>query len=623
MAEKPSNLYDIFHPTPVSLKELSVIVVGRELWRCEIDRYRKDQALEKFRDILLFNKTIKSLKTKLPELPSVIYDVIVECVTRLGNSISDWLEQLIKTLSRVDCVLKYFDDFVCDYNGTVDFVKTAERMMHCDRFDDVLKFHIACRYFLEDHVRRLWPSVKEKLNVKNINFHSKPLMFYWICYLSNQLNMIPLGRHGTVDEAVFEICIRESPNPLAINYFWNRVPYEKRMQMADYAVLVDIESFVRSFLLKLDDQQLEKLVNEKGSNFMQAVLNGPFSHERFIFQTWIYVKNIMNGSTFSRFLVNILITNHKVGLHDRSEDEKFENRLHQCCLIWNDAPHDLKRSAITKISSDLEITICREAVIRAISTEFLLSIISHFTSETKQCFWSNCWQNLMLNKNARDLQRIMEICFEHEDDIVKFKENVMAESGSLQRRCISLFSRANFDELDALAYFHHPRSAEAAKHLKQRILQSSFIAESSGFHYTLVDHCEEFDTFIDKAYDSVDLANDFKHQLVSSPNNLVAMLNCVDNPEFSFEALRKFIETFVSTEQILQPIKSFIIDRLKDDAVARDYVTMRAAFRPSHFDQFLLWCLGSNEQVVEFWQTYIIPNKNYRYFSRCNTSTDY
>ncbi|XP_065223476.1 uncharacterized protein LOC135847730 isoform X7 [Planococcus citri] len=608
MAGKTSKVYDIMHPTPVSLQELSVIAVSLELWRSEIDEYRKSQSLERFRA----SDNIASLRGKLPELPSVIYDMIVKYVSRLGKSMGDWLKEHSRTVSDFDrhyqsCVLEYFDDFIADYDGNIDFVRTAERMMHCDSFHDVLKFIVACRYYLEDHVRRIWPSVQQKMDLKSISFRTNPLLYYWICNLSNQLNKISRSRYDTVDEDMLVECAAKGHNLSAINHFWSRVPYENQMQAAEHVFRWNIEGFVRCILLKLDDQQLVKFFNEYGrSRYLVGVLLENHSHdERFISRTLMCIKNAMNGSTFSNVVSYILEIMARFFLS--SDQQQLEAWSHVGCIIWNSAPHNLKRSAITKISSDLESLICRDDDgIRAIPPEFLLSILTYFTLEETQSFWRRCWKNLILNKNVRNLQRIMKICFEHEDDIIKFKENFITECENLQLRCVSLLFCANFDELDALVNFSCPRSAETAKHLKQRLLQLCFIGERSDFRDAHVVHCEEFDSFINNAYESIDLANDFKHQLVSSPNNSSVVSSCVGTPSVSYEALRKFIETFVSTEQILLQLKSCIIDRLKKNAIRRSSAIKDAYSKP-FFDQFLLWCLGSNDQVMEFERTYITP----------------
>ncbi|XP_065223471.1 uncharacterized protein LOC135847730 isoform X2 [Planococcus citri] len=612
MAERTSNVYDILHPSPVSLKELSVIAVGLEVWRCEINEYRKNGTLDSFRATC--SDMTSLLRTKLPELPSVIYNVIVEYVTRLGKSIAEWLEEYLRTVRYFDnsnnrCtgglskVLEHFDDFVCDYNGTIDFIRTAERMMRYDYFDDVSKFVVACKHFLEDHVRRIWPSVRQNIDLSSIDLYTHPQLYYWICHLSNQSNEIT-GEFNSVDKNMLIECIHMSGNSLAMNYFWNRIPYANQNRMAVVVYERSMKCFVRCILAKLDDRQLVKFVNAKGSYLMRALVEDQFCDERFILQAWMYINNTMNGNTFSKLVVNMVRT--EAGYFMRIDHQKLENWLVRCCLIWNSAPHNLKRSAITRISTK-ELIICREGFRSSpcsTSSEFLLSILSHFTLEEKQSFWRNCWKNLLINKNVRDLQRIMEACFEREDDMVKLKENVIAASENLQLRCVWLLSRAHFDELDALANFCCPHNAETAKHLKRRTLLSSLTSDDFHFNYKLVIHCEEFDTFINNACDSVDHATDFKHQLISSPRNLTLreVSISIRNPQVSYEAFIKFVETFVSTEQILQLVKFSVLYEL---ATHRNYRIIEEANSKPFLDQFLLWCLGSNERVVEFKAHYI------------------
>ncbi|XP_065223488.1 uncharacterized protein LOC135847735 isoform X3 [Planococcus citri] len=613
MAEKTSNSYDVSYSTPVSLQELSVIAVGLELWRSEINEYRKRQKLKEFHDS---DKIPASLRSRLPELPSVIYDVIVKYIARLGISIRDWLREHSRTVFYFDesyqsCVLEYFDDFVGNYNGSIDFVKTSERMMHCDSLDDVLKFIVACRYFLEDHVRRIWPSVQEKMDLRDIdlNFYWNPLLYYWMYRLNNQLNKIPTDDYDTVDEVMLEECIRTSHNTLAMNYFWNRVPYESRIRIViDLFPYSRTECFARSILPRLDlnDQQVIEFVEENGEKLIAELLDRSYHDERLIVQTWMCIRNNMNGIAFAELIVDMLHLRDDIRYVFIGHPE-VEHWLHMCCIIWDSAPYHLKRSAIIKISSDLESDACpKNDSIHAASSEFLLYILPHFTLEEKQSFWRNCWKSLIRTKSTRDLQRIMEKCLAREDDMMKFKVNVIADSEFLQIRCVTLLSSANFHELNALVNFSYPYSAESAKNLKRRTLLSSLISDDFYLDYEHVVRCEEFDTFINKAFDSVDLANDFKHQLVSSSNNLSRVLDRVRLPEFSYEALRKFIETFVSTEQILQLVKSSYIDYLKEAAICRSYIIKNANSKP-FFDQFLLWCLGSNQLVMEFRQTYITP----------------
>ncbi|XP_065224268.1 uncharacterized protein LOC135848308 [Planococcus citri] len=392
MAEIFPDVYDIVHPTPVSLKELAAMAVSLEIWRCEINKHRTSDTLRKFWP----SCECASLKTILPDLPSTIADMIAKYVRKLALSMQNWLNVHYTKVFRFHYnsktyVLNKFDDFVCDYNGTVHRERTAKRMMDSDSLSQAEKFKIACAYFFDDHITRIWPSVCENMNLSDINFDENPELYYWISCFRNKSPRIPGYPYGSfVDERMLKKCMTNGRQSL--EYFWDRIPPRSRMQTAVDCFHTSTQSFVRFILPILDEVQLDEFVNENGVELMHALLLDSSHDETFVLSTWIYIRNIMNLSKITDLVVKMLQTEGK-GLVDPSiGGRKLKNWLYLCSEIVNTLPLDLKLTIIRTILSNNNNNVLvesRDAGSGSWRTiEVLLYILSCVPVEERNVFWA-------------------------------------------------------------------------------------------------------------------------------------------------------------------------------------------------------------------------------------------
>ncbi|XP_065224195.1 uncharacterized protein LOC135848258 isoform X1 [Planococcus citri] len=618
MDEIISDLNDAIQTAPVDLKELSAITIARDIWRSEVNYYRANGELEKFDP-----KECISLKTTFSDFPAVIYNnMIEEYVAQFGLSMENWLEQhynrvFLHHYSHKNNVLEHFDDFVCDYNGTIHYSRTAERMMRCNKFGDVEKFKIACTYFFEDDIRRIWPSVCEKIDLNEMRFrdYPHPQLYYWICCLRNELRKI---RRSSVifDESYYEMIWERTSwewrtvdkimfdyhmpyNGPSVEYFWNRIPYEDQFHKAVELYKRDIDTFVRFILPKFDEHQLNSFVDRKGcSGLIYDLLRNCYSNERIILRTWLSMKNKINERNFIALVLGML--QMECSRHENLENHDLQ-RLWLCRKIWYSAPQDLKRLAIKQISTKLHLFTDYRLKNRKDSSEFLLTVLNSATFEERSSFWTNSWHNLILGKSVDDLQQIMELCFENADAIIQYKRKVMEKSKHVHNLCVELIKEPNFEELNDFVNFCYPNK-DTARLFKQQLLQSNLLHGRSVFRYQHFSHATQFNKFICDAYNKVDLATNFKNQLMLSPviqHHLPRWVFSVLINEWN--RFLEFLEIFVSSEQMAQEIKSRLIDYTRQGVSSSDF---RMLINGSSFDQILLWCLGSIEEVRKFKKVY-------------------
>ncbi|XP_065223313.1 uncharacterized protein LOC135847616 isoform X7 [Planococcus citri] len=604
MDETVPVVYDIAQPTPVSLKNLSAIAASLEIWRNVIYKHRMNSTIKKF-DPLELNISLKS--ALLPDLPSVIYNVIDEYVRRFRPSANTWLCEHYERIFHIsrcheNSVLEVFDDFVADYSGTIDYVRTAKRMMVCDRFSEVEKFAIACTYFFEDDIRQIWPSVCQNFDLNTMDFRKCPQLYYWICCLRNETDKIPNLGNRSVDELMVDYHMVE--NRPSLEYFWSRVSLEYRMRKAIHTYNRDKKLLVTFVLSKLNDQQLDEFVNTYGCKLILKLRN---DHSWFFQPTWTLIKNKMNESTLRTLVIELLTLEPFFG-YERCPIE-CQNWLYYCSEIWNGIAHDLKRSISEYV---LPIMIFKENNVRVYSfggTRFVglsLRILSSATFEQRSAFWRDFWPQLIVDTRVEDLLKIMKLCFENEEEIAQFKNNILAENENLRLLCRKLLLNGMFVELNDLVNFWLPE-IQTAKSYKLQLLQSTFLVENNPVDDSLVKSVNQFNVFIDGSFDDKDQSADFKNQLLLSPatREVLSQMPCRWN--CPVEPLMILVDTFDLAEQTVRVIKMGMTSCLTEHISTRrnyGYFNVKT-FKTPVFDQFLLWLLGSAEEVERFRHTYL------------------
>ncbi|XP_065223513.1 uncharacterized protein LOC135847744 [Planococcus citri] len=611
MAQVSPEVYDMIHSTTVSLKELSAITVSLEiLWRREItNEHRQTSLLKSFRIGQRDSESVVQIpwKAVLPDLPSAIYDLVNKYVIVLRNSLSHWLTISAQYTSDFECWSEFlgkFADFVCDYDGAVHFRRTAERILRCDRVSDDMKFRIACAYYFEDDIRRLWPFVSKNMDIDSIDFRTHPHTYYWICRLSNKLDKISLTEGNVnIDEEMLNQYW--GATEASLEYFWKGVSVENRMQKAVDVHCYDPQCFVRIILPKLDDQQLEEFVNERGHRLMFYLLRTYWNDERLVLKTWLYIRNVMNRSTFTKhvFMQGLLKDHHREVVDE--SDDGFDgisvvrnSFLYLCSEIWNNTPDNLKQSAIADLLSGSKLLERFQfdmwmpdnyCVTIQLNVELLLIILRCVSFAERNSFWHNCWHLLIAMVPGEDLQRIMNLCFENnERKMAKFKQHTMAISETVRELCVELLRKGkHFNYLIEFVSFMCPEKQTASDY-KQLIVESYFLGQC---YSGISNRSEKFIEFITDAYTTVDeLSVDFKTQPMFS--------------EVWANTLIKFIHEYVSTEEAVVQRKIRIAELVKEYLTINRHLLRSEEPRDKNvmfdFNKILLWCLGSEEEVEKF-----------------------
>ncbi|XP_065203878.1 uncharacterized protein LOC135833973 [Planococcus citri] len=589
---EPISVYDLTYPSPITLKEISSIVVAVELWRDEICVHLESKRLHE----LDFKKDTR-LENKIPNLPSVIYNLLEGYVDTFRKSITKWQKYHYRNVfddSGSMNVLSRFHDFAWDWDGAIHEERTAKRMMLCDRFTEDEKFKIACLYCFEDDIKQIWPSVSQTKDSNGNNFRTCPQQYYWICYLRNELHKIPNPYNEPIDNfMIFSLCEFncKSRNHSSVMYFWNRLPSGSWSPIV-YEFLYRRVVFVRFILPKLNNHQLDILVAKYGAYLVEFLLKFASTIVH-VLPTWTYIRSRIDISNFSR-LIDQLLCAEAIGgnhLHSRSVVYLFDE-------IWKSAPHHFKRSVLDDALHDDRFFRLRHMRLGASrGMKFFITVLRDATFEERDEFWHLNWHDLIFCAPVEDFVVMMELSFQNENEITSFKETLMTIYENIVGGCASLLKHGLFEELNdflSVCYLDEQKRTE----LKRRLLRSNYVGENSVFTRTVVRKRKLLNEFIDDAFqDTADLGVEFRNQLTSSPVTQNCLLECIRCG--GFVMVMEFVDVFYPDEQIVMTLKKRFFEHFKEHLIAGNILNLDS----NNLHAFLIWLLGNEDEVIRFKQS--------------------
>ncbi|KAL6960077.1 hypothetical protein U1Q18_049600 [Sarracenia purpurea var. burkii] len=369
MAEILPIMYDYLNPGLATLQQLSINAVTVQLWRWEIDKHRTNNTMKILHPSIFYGFPLQRL---IPKMPPAIYHLIEEYGRKFGLSLDRWLNEQFYARSSfkifhddMNDILGLFDDFVCDNNGTIHNVRTAKRMLLCDRIRQQEKFQIACEYCFEDDVRQIWPSVSSQLDLEKFDYSNRPLEYYWISRIINQLSRKSSrkyflrgysGYRITEDEVLVE-CPPHAWS--SFQYIWPRLTMESQRRVVSRMFDQRKRDFAKLILPMLNEDQLDEFVAEKGTvwicdlikdkdrnYYLCSSYDDDEKHE-WVLSTWTYLnlrnkiyerqfvelmKKIFNTETKHHIVKDALNDTDKRPCYDRNE---FNHELETVMFLRN------------------------------------------------------------------------------------------------------------------------------------------------------------------------------------------------------------------------------------------------------------------------------------------------
>ncbi|XP_065204159.1 uncharacterized protein LOC135834252 [Planococcus citri] len=600
-----SNVYDLIYPSPVTLKEISSIVVVVELWREEICAHIESKRLQELK--LNLEENGIQLRNVIPNLPSAIYDFLEKYVDVFGVSILQWVhfhhsDVLHRCDGDLEKILIRFHDFAWDWNGAIHYRRTAERLMLCDRLTEYEKFQVACFYCFEDDIKRIWPSVSAMVDLSSIDFDRYSQMFYWICCLRSELDKIPNLRNVSVDEVMlYKYRSGSIINHSLVTYFWDRIPSNKQPQIVIEMFENWSDLFCRFILPKLNKHQLEIFLTAKGADLVKSLLyfRCRASEPRtsyFSFGTWTYIRNKISTNNFIGYVKKSL----EFEIFDSTGGEFYKNELFMFREIWKSASQHFKRSAVKNA-----LTWNKPRYLKRTSAKFLIVLLQDATVEERNAFWNKNWYDMLYWCVASDSLIVMKLCLQTENEIALFNKNLMANHEDITTYCVLLMAIGCFERLNDFLSVCYPDVRERNE-FKQRILRLHLLREDRVLKVDLFRNNKSLNEFINDAFqDAADLGVEFRNQFRSSPATERCLFECTGRGDFVI--VMEFVDTFFPDEQVRMPMKIRLFEHFKEHLVAGS-VSLRGS-DDFKLDDFITWCFNNDENKIDSFKKQFYPKK--------------
>ncbi|XP_065213607.1 uncharacterized protein LOC135840818 isoform X13 [Planococcus citri] len=590
MTEVWTNVYDNLFPSPPPLKEIAAITIALRLWRQEINSHRIKNTLNQ----LSLQQDILS-SDSLPRIPATIISFIKIYIKRAGLSIKQWLDDHRNIFGRE--IFNDFIDFEGDFDGSIHYVRTAKRLVLCDRIDKIVRFKLACWYCFEDDIVQIWPSVSNDFKVTNVSFSSVPLPYYWMCRLKNQMYKLPRPNIAgqTVEKQIFR---NDFPAQSSKEYFWNRLDVDTRLRIPREPHEHFAKIYSRYLLAKCNELELDQFVKEGGYRFITTLLNckGSCTNDdfqcraRYFRAMWPLVKNRMGGKRIFRLIRRIaqMLYNYMRAPIDTSV----------CCELWNTLPDHVKPEVTLAISKEnLFQTLYSYPGVHTNSSSllnFLFAVLSDAQVEEKNQFWSINWIKLMDVMCTTQLNQLLILCFDDDaDKITEFKTTSLNALGNIRVRCSKLLYDLSLEDLNEFLNFCYP-DEQTRKSIRLNLLVEDFKLNYSNLKKVspaLID-------FINDTYDDVNLATDFKTQLLFSPSTLGLFGQM--NFDVNRRAILSAIDIIAPSQQIARDFKKLHIFPIFERRLRTGSLL---EFAEGEFSNFLRECLGSDDEIARFKET--------------------
>ncbi|XP_065204257.1 uncharacterized protein LOC135834333 [Planococcus citri] len=594
MANVLANIYDLVFPSPPALRDIASIAVAAKLFRKTINENVSSDASEAI-----------SVRGELPYLPSTLLPIVERYFDNIEHS---WNNRPVDGTDDVD-----FDGIVCDFNGNVNCDRVAKQAMFCEEISDVQKFKIACRYCLEDHIIQIWPSVSKHFDLSEIVFRNDPLLYYWICRLRNQLHRVSLeSGYATIDGNELE-CLNFYNWP-PVEYFWNRLKVGNRIPSAAYLLRYNGHVFCRYILARLSEEELKTLMTlttESGNNFMCTLLNTScdphYSWRNMqclcILAAWEYIKHKVSPADFTRAVREIIKTQVKGVGGGMWTDQNFSY------TFWNTSAHHLKQIAVQDVLLDQSL-LMRSNVeyFRSIDREnwLIWCVLKDAPFEARSTFWYKNWRLILPGTRTEDLQRFITLCCQNETEMLLFRKNYLSKYENIGQICLQYMKTYEFEKLNEywnFCYFEIEKQIVFASQLKLLTDYINFLHNTDGVDFgrtiDLIENIDSLSTFIENACNDVDLAADFKNQILLAPRTMILLARYVATNKIK-EAMQ-FVDSFAKSEQATITFKHHFTPYLVNVLSTGDQLYFK--FDTDSFASFMRWCLGSDEKISEFKRT--------------------
>ncbi|XP_065208938.1 uncharacterized protein LOC135837554 [Planococcus citri] len=597
----------LFMNTPSSLQLLASTEVALMLWQFKCaasDVYRNGFGWYGWEKEVFGCEEILVVR-----VPSRIRSQIDEKISAVGKELIHWKTFHSDVFRYRGTFSKCIKHMVLDFSGTIDYKATAMNILNSGELGDVGNYRMACLYYLEDQVRRFWPSVANISLIDGNSWSGDQLtrsVSYWNGVMKSEKNSIIDRPSEHFRERWIELANR-AKDRAAFEQFYQMLPaHETLDETIFYLRNCECRAAIRT-LPTLNRVQVEEVFEGKAhATFAILAMDHDQRFLQFARQSWTLVRHLILADEW-RF-VSVLYVLWKIafcpdGFLDRSYTRC--NEISELLLeIWSDASDELKSAVSNKyihnfLDQDFEV-FKTLSVYRRYSyghdMKFIIDMLNVSRDVDKVSLWERNCHGFALRSKVSDFQQLMSVCLaNNEDEVECYKSEVM---GFHDIHGIMIANGFYSDFRDHLCFCS--RDARHFQQLGKELLDSNL--DSILLHND--DEFAKFEWFVGELFsnEKKDL-EEFKAQMISSAGSLRNLLvaRC-NNSKIRPNHFSTFIGRFVTEENEYNLVKSKLLEQ------CRSYpMKCSRKGKIDYFDEwieFLEWCIPDPEEHSAFKKSY-------------------
>ncbi|XP_065218147.1 uncharacterized protein LOC135844006 [Planococcus citri] len=359
--------------------------------------------------------------------------------------------------------------FVWSPDGRINYKTTAIKMLHSGVLTEVQKFAIVSNFCLENEITicDLNHPLMETF-IPKVNRARDPLLFYWICYLKNELHRIgPSFLRSADHHGRLHLIYKNKNHCEAFDYFWNHLSAEDQVSFIS-GRLGRFERYRLHYSLfcKMSHDQLSNLLFHRPVGVILFFLN-KIEMPEWAIMAWKRCKHRISNEQFVNLLESVF---------DRWDNNPIpilrqEYKMSVLLEIWNTASDHQKNYAARQ--AQLKETLVHPILyyrkrLAPSSLKFLLKFLSFTSAQFRKNLILEGDPSFIFYFDFNAVLKIFELCLPNSRGKVELKiERIkyiihpyfckilytVEEYDELNRRLIRSIQNLNISSKDTLENF--------------------------------------------------------------------------------------------------------------------------------------------------------------------------
>ncbi|XP_065219372.1 uncharacterized protein LOC135844912 isoform X5 [Planococcus citri] len=326
----------------------------------------------------------------------------------------------------------FLAEFVWNFDGEIDYVKTAEKLIRGTYLTEKEKFKMACEYCMEDEIDDMYDTY-DWLDVDDCTELEEFSKNNYILYWDTTREGLDIGMPED-DDRSFELFLLESTpcNVTALRYFFSQLEDEERQEFANGRMLTMPMRTVKHIIpLYTELEQKDLFVKNVVEMMENITCDMPVEQ---CLQFWNFVKPMLRGKQYIQMLLAIFECPEHVGYRSSSWMAEYTME------VWNTSPSHLKQFLFREQNDNFVLkwnkwySDTRDDNYRLRNDAMLLQILSDGDVEYRSRFWLKEWNNLIIGVRPSALSTLLEICLPDPQAREEFKKRII--ESNLMKACL-------------------------------------------------------------------------------------------------------------------------------------------------------------------------------------------